>query len=150
MAGFVGIRSMAERRCPMTSENAMIEPSFAINHILAPSLRQDAFFELCRRVGASGAEIRNDLDGNAILDGTPAEEVKAAAEAAGIRILTINSLQPGGSDARRSGRAAVYQHCICSIQPLNESHMSAFRGEVVRLPENPISSVPKTGDVVVG
>lgn len=77
----------------MTSENAMIEPSFAINHILAPSLRQDAFFELCRRVGASGAEIRNDLDGNAILDGTPAEEVKAAAEAAGIRILTINSLQ---------------------------------------------------------
>ena len=38
-------------------------------------------------------EIRNDIAGNAILDGTPPSRIRRLAEAAGVRILSINALQ---------------------------------------------------------
>ncbi|MHC1548184.1 TIM barrel protein [Phyllobacterium sp. K27] len=71
----------------------MITPVFAINHIAAPTLRPAAFFQLAKKLGLRDVEIRNDLDGNALLDGTPATEIRDMAEAAGVRIATINALQ---------------------------------------------------------
>lgn len=71
----------------------MIAPVFAINHIATPTLRPDAFFELAKKLGLRDVEIRNDLDGNALVDGTPAAEIRAWAESAGVRIATINALQ---------------------------------------------------------
>lgn len=71
----------------------MSHPSFALNHILAPSLPPEDFFALCRTVGVTGAEIRNDLRQNAIMNGTPPTVIAADAEAAGVPILTINALQ---------------------------------------------------------
>ena len=68
-------------------------PSFALNHMAAPSLRMDAFFALCRKVGAAQAEIRNDLAGNAIMDGTPAAEIGGQARNAGVSLISINALQ---------------------------------------------------------
>lgn len=68
-------------------------PVFAINHMVAPNLAPRAFFQLAKSLGLSHVEIRNDLHGNAILDGTPASEVRTLAEEAGIRIATINALQ---------------------------------------------------------
>jgi 2-keto-myo-inositol isomerase len=66
---------------------------FALNHMAAPRLRLDEFFALTQKLGITEVEIRNDLTGNAILDGTPPATVKAAAEAAGITIISINALQ---------------------------------------------------------
>ncbi len=43
--------------------------------------------------GSRAVEIRNDLEGNAILDGTPAWQIRDLAERAGIRVLSINALQ---------------------------------------------------------
>nr|ABR12865.1 Orf11 [Mesorhizobium sp. CJ1] len=68
-------------------------PSFALNHMVAPSLRSDAFFALCRRVGVAQAEIRSDLAGNAIMDGTPAVEIGSQARNAGVSLISINALQ---------------------------------------------------------
>jgi len=68
-------------------------PIFAINHIAAPNMTPGEFFQLAKSLGLSDVEIRNDLDGNAIIDGTPAAEVRAAAAEAGVRIATINALQ---------------------------------------------------------
>jgi 2-keto-myo-inositol isomerase len=68
-------------------------PSFALNHMVAPSLRPSAFFALCRKVGAPQAEIRNDLAGNAIVDGTPAAEIGSQACDAGVSLISINALQ---------------------------------------------------------
>lgn len=106
----------------------MFRPSFALNHILAPSLRTGAFFALCRAVGATGAEIRNDLRGNAIMDGTSPAAVAADAEAAGVRILTINGLQRFNSwTAERAAEAiglADYAQAVgagaLALVPLNE------------------------------
>ena len=66
---------------------------FAINHMAAPQLELAAFFALARELGLTDVEIRNDIAGQAILDGTSAATVRAAAQKAGVTIITINALQ---------------------------------------------------------
>src|SRR4051794_19463566 len=67
--------------------------TFALNHIVSPSRRFADFLGLARGLGVSSVEIRNDLKGVEISDGTPAEELRAAADAQGVEILSINALQ---------------------------------------------------------
>jgi len=71
----------------------MSSPRFALNHIVAPALPFAAFAALARGLGIAEVEIRNDLPGVALQDGTPAATVRAEAAAAGVTILTINALQ---------------------------------------------------------
>lgn len=78
---------------PESKMTRTVEPRFALNHITTPGLRPAEFFALARELGMAGTEIRNDLDGNAIVDGTPPVEIVTAAQAAGVDILTINALQ---------------------------------------------------------
>jgi 2-keto-myo-inositol isomerase len=66
---------------------------FALNHMVAPQLDLRAFFTLARRVGLSDVEIRNDVAGQAIIDGTSAADVRRMAEDVGVEIFTINALQ---------------------------------------------------------
>ncbi|MBD9496920.1 TIM barrel protein [Ensifer sp. ENS01] len=66
---------------------------FALNHMTTPNLLLGDFFELARSLGISSVEIRNDLTGNAILDGTPANDVAALASRNDITIISINALQ---------------------------------------------------------
>ncbi len=65
---------------------------FALNHIATPGLDLDDFLAMAARLGISAVEIRNDLPD---LVGTmPAENVKSAAEKAGVEIVAINALYP--------------------------------------------------------
>lgn len=66
---------------------------FALNHMVAPRRDFAGFFALAREIGIDAVEIRNDLAGIAIADGTPPVAVRAAAEAAGLTILSVNALQ---------------------------------------------------------
>lgn len=70
-----------------------IAPRFAINHIVSPGLGPADFFRLATSLGMTEVEIRNDLPGQAILDGTAPEAMAAAAGEAGVTILAINALQ---------------------------------------------------------
>lgn len=67
--------------------------NFALNHMAAPGLSPADFFALSRKLGISNVEIRNDLAGNAILDGTPAGVIRDLAAENGISITSINALQ---------------------------------------------------------
>ena len=69
------------------------KPVFALNHMCAPALPIPDFLDLAKSVGAIGVEIRNDLEGNAILDGTRPSQIASEAEARGLTILSINALQ---------------------------------------------------------
>ena len=69
------------------------EVRFALNHVIAPRLAPEAFFALAAELEVGAVEIRNDLAGNAILDGTPPSRTRRLAEDAGVRILSINALQ---------------------------------------------------------
>jgi 2-keto-myo-inositol isomerase len=66
---------------------------FALNHMVAPRASLDAFFDMAASLGVRHVEIRNDLAGIAIGDGTEAEVVRSAAQQRGLRLLSINALQ---------------------------------------------------------
>jgi 2-keto-myo-inositol isomerase len=67
--------------------------SFALNHMVAPRRSVAELVALAGELGLEAIEIRNDLPGVAIADGTPAPAVREAAEAGEVRILSINALQ---------------------------------------------------------
>ena len=66
---------------------------FALNHMVAPGLGVVEFFRLAAALGIVEVEIRNDLAGRAILDGTPPQAVRQAAARLGLTIISINALQ---------------------------------------------------------
>lgn len=66
---------------------------FALNHMTAPQLSLADFFALAGELQVPRVEIRNDISGNAILDGTAAAEVKRLASEHDISIISINALQ---------------------------------------------------------
>ena len=67
--------------------------SYALNHMVAPRRTFAGLVELATSLGLDQVEIRNDLDGVAIRDGTPPARIREQAEAAGVRILAIDALQ---------------------------------------------------------
>lgn len=101
---------------------------FALNHMVAPRLDHAAFFDLTRKVGVADVEIRNDLPGVALADGTPASEVGRAAKARGLGVLTINALQRFNlwDEARAAEAQAMIDQCAASgakalvLCPVNE------------------------------
>ena len=84
---------------------------FAMNHIAAPKLSLEDFFAMARALGATEAEIRNDLPD--VLGSRSPAEVKAAAERAGAartdragRVAGLSGLVPaqqGRGDPRHPG-----------------------------------------------
>ena len=67
---------------------------FALNRMVAPRLSLPAFIELAVALKADAIEIRNDLEGVEIKDGTTPEQVRELCAANGITVLSINALYP--------------------------------------------------------
>ena len=89
---------------------------FAINHMAAPQLMLAEFFALAARLGVPRVEIRNDISGNALLDGTSANTVRALAEEHDVTIISINALQQFNvwSDARAEEAETLIACCSAS------------------------------------
>lgn len=75
---------------------------FSLSHILAPRQSPAQFFAMARALGVTDVEIRNDTPN--VVGTVPAAEVKAAAKAAGVNLLSINALYPFNvwNDERRA------------------------------------------------
>jgi 2-keto-myo-inositol isomerase len=86
--------------------------SFAVNHMVAPAKSFAELVELARALGLDQVEIRNDLKGVPISDGTPPERIREVAEAGGARILSINALQRFNdwNDARAAEAEALARY----------------------------------------
>lgn len=101
---------------------------FAFNRMLAPQLDLPGFIHLAKALGSDAIEIRNDLKGVEIEDGTPPQQVKALCQAEGVRVLSINALYPfdvwNNERLRQAQRLADYaQGCGAEglvLCPLNE------------------------------
>ena len=89
---------------------------FAINHMAAPQLILAEFFALAARLRVPRVEIRNDISGNALLDGTSAKTVRALAEEHDVTIISINALQQFNvwSDARAEEAETLIAYCSAS------------------------------------
>ncbi len=111
--------------------------NFSLNHMVAPRLDHAAFFDLARRLGVADVEIRNDLAGVALADGTLAAVVGAAAKARGLNVLTINALQRFNlwDDSRAAEAAALIVQCVASgakaliLCPVNDVGYAPSAGE---------------------
>jgi 2-keto-myo-inositol isomerase len=66
---------------------------FALNRTCAPQLPLEDFIALATSVGVRAVEIRNDIEGREFHDGTPAAEVRARLDAAGLEVASVNALQ---------------------------------------------------------
>ncbi len=65
----------------------------ALNRMVMPRRRFAAFAAAARELGVTEVEIRNDLPGVEIADGTAPDTVRRQAASAGVNILAINALQ---------------------------------------------------------
>ena len=66
---------------------------FAINRISAPNMSYTEFAAMSQRLGVGAVEIRNDLKGVELTDGTPAKQVADATQGHGLALRSINALQ---------------------------------------------------------
>ena len=66
---------------------------FALNRISASTLPFTAFAAMAQRLGVEAIEIRNDLEGVELADGTPARDIAAAAAQYQLTVRSINALQ---------------------------------------------------------
>ncbi len=86
---------------------------FAVNHMTAPQLSLADFLQLAADLLVPRVEIRNDISGEAILDGTPASEVKRLAAENDVTIISINALQKFNlwSDTRAAEAETLARYC---------------------------------------
>jgi 2-keto-myo-inositol isomerase len=66
---------------------------FAINRISAPHMPYADFAAMSQRLGVGAVEIRNDLKGVELTDGTTARQVADATQGHGLTLRSINALQ---------------------------------------------------------
>ena len=115
----------------------MTEIAFALNHMAAPRLGLAPFLALAGRVGVGAVELRNDLPGVALADGTAASDIRAAAERAGIAIVSINALYPFNvwtAERERQAGALIAAAAACGARgivmcPLNDAAHAASDDE---------------------
>lgn len=116
---------------------------FALNHIATPKLRLAQFLDLAQKLGIDEVEIRNDLPGVEIADGTAPDEVKREAQARGMTILSINALYPFDvwttDTAERAKQLAAYaQACgaralvLCPLNSLEDERSPGRRAADLR------------------
>ena len=133
--------------------------SWACNGVASPRLAHAAFFDLARRLGVESVEIRNDLKGVALLDGTSAAEVGAAAKARGLRILSINALQRFNlwDDSRAAEAASLVAQAIasgaealvlCPVNDVNYTPSPTQRREALRKALNGLKPILKAAGIV--
>ncbi|NBF05009.1 TIM barrel protein [Pseudomonas sp. Fl5BN2] len=67
---------------------------FALNRMVAPQLSLSDFIDLALAVKVDAIELRNDLKGVEIEDGTSAERVRELCAVRGVKVLSINALYP--------------------------------------------------------
>ncbi len=111
--------------------------TIALNHRVAPSAPLGDFFDLAVALGIREVEIRNELPGTAIADGTPPDTVRREAEARGLTILTINALYPFNiwTDGRATQAAELIDYAAaCGAKaivmcPLNDASYRAADAE---------------------
>lgn len=95
--------------------------NFALNRMCAPHMPLESFAAMAQRLDVRAIEIRNDLHGVEMLDGTDAAQVGAVARAHGLTIRSINALQRFDQfDAQREAEARTLMAyaAACGAQAL--------------------------------
>ena len=93
LRGTLGTYAPARGRSGGKSEEAALSGPYALNHVTTPYADFAELSAFARRQGMAAVEIRNDLDGVPLSDGTPAHVLREQAGEADVAIRSINALQ---------------------------------------------------------
>ena len=115
----------------------MVTNAIGLNHRVAPTLDLAAFLDLAVSLGIRDVEIRNELPGVAIADGTPASTVRREAEQRDLTILSINALYPFNiwtAERAEEASSLIGYAAACGAQgivmcPLNDASYKASASE---------------------
>lgn len=89
-------------------QDAAVPAAFALNHVTTPYADFAELLAIAQDLGLGGIELRCDLGGVPLADGTPPSQLADEAAAAGIAILSVNALQRFDDwSAARAREAAV-------------------------------------------
>jgi 2-keto-myo-inositol isomerase len=116
---------------------------FALNHSILPGQRFAALAALASRLGLAHVEIRTDLPGVELADGTPPETVRRQAAEAGLHIATVNALQrfddwtdtraqEAAALARTAQAAGVAALVLCPVNDTQDRRSCANRAADLR------------------
>ncbi len=116
---------------------------FALNRMVAPRLSLADFLDLAVSLGTDAIEIRNDLKGIEIEDGTPPQVVREQCAAKGVRVLSINALYPFDvwNDERCAQATKLSQYArecgaeglvLCPLNDREDSRTAAQRAAALR------------------
>lgn len=95
--------------------------TLAMNRTCAPGRSLAEFIALAQAVGLRAVEIRNDIEGREFADGTPAAEVKARLDEAGLKVASVNALQRFND--WNEDRAAEARHLVAYAAALGAPGM---------------------------
>jgi len=109
-------------------------PYFAINHMVAPVLRLSELFDLARRIGAIGVELRNDLE-QPLFDGLAAETVGRMSRDRRLRILALSEIKAFDR---------VTPACLATTAELVEAATACGAEAVSLIPCNDDEQLPAT------
>ena len=123
--------------------------TFGLNHRVASTASLTTFFDLAVSLGITDVEIRNELQGVAIADGTPASDVRREAETRGLTILSINALYPFNvwtAERAEQARSLVDYAVACGAEgvvlcPLNDPSFQASDAERLGMIRDALSAL---------
>ena len=129
----------------------------ALNHMVRAHSRFAAFAKTAHKLGITDVEIRNDLPGIEIADGTAAISLRAQADDIGVRIIALNALQrfDEWTDARATEAehlAAYANVCgadlvLCPVNDRSDARSSARRADDLRRALRQLAPILERHDV---
>ncbi|AMB84975.1 xylose isomerase [Pseudomonas agarici] len=125
---------------------------FALNRMVAPRLALADFIALAVSLKADAIEIRNDIEGIEIEDGSSPEDIRRLCAGEGLRVLSINALYPFDvwNDERRAHaiRLATYaRDCgaealvMCPLNDRTDPRNAAERAAGLRTALNELAPI---------
>lgn len=100
-----------------------------LNSIMRPKGKVSDFINLAKTAGFAAVELRNDLPDTRVYGCESAEEIRNAAKAAGVKIITLNALQ-------RFNDPALFSEKVIEIEELAKIAADINCGMLVLCPVN--------------
>ena len=116
---------------------------FSLNRSCAPHISTMAFIALAQSVGAGAVELRNDVSGRELADGTDPVALQARIAAAGLTLASVNALQcfnrwngdralQARTLADTAARLGAPGIVLCPVVDADERNSAAERGAQLR------------------
>lgn len=112
----------------------------SLNRIIYPKLKLEDFYKFTKDLGLDKIELRNDLPGGKIIDGSTPRQLKELSKKYGVEILTINALQ-------KFNLGAILPETIKELKKLINLSLSIGCKAIVLCPNNDVNDKRNPEDI---